>query len=408
MAGPGWYLMDGAEETEVLATLREGQLSRYRFGDKDAVSRTMLFEREMAARLGSKHTLALNSCTSGLVAGLLALGVGPGDEVIVPGYTFIASIAAVLFTGARPVLAEIDESLTLDPVDVEAKLTPRTKAIMAVHMIGAPADLERLGAIARKNDCALLEDCAQACGGSYRGRRLGTIGEVGVFSLNTGKVITAGDGGLLTTDSTALYRQAFAFHDHGFAPDRAGLVDEGPRIGLNLRLHELASAIGLAQSRKLEDILERCRSIKRAVAGELQGLTGVSDRLIHDVEGECGTAHVLVFDDPRVASAVAEALGGKPLGASSKHNYAHMGQLHAEFGRRTADGRPAVGFATPGDLPRTDDLLSRSVALSVGVVDEYLGTLGEVTVLDSPDEAAVKTARIRKTIEGVQSELGVR
>ncbi|GAA1938476.1 hypothetical protein GCM10009738_09410 [Kitasatospora viridis] len=384
----------------MLEALRGRQLGRYRFGAEDTVSRTMQFEREMAGLLGSRHVLALNSCTSGLLAGLTALGVGPGDEVIVPGYTFIASIAAVLFTGARPVLAEIDESLTLDPDDVAAKITERTKAIMPVHMIGAPADLDRLLAIARTAGCAVIEDCAQACGASYRGRRVGTIGDIGAFSLNSGKMITAGDGGLLTTDSEALYRQAFAFHDHGFAPDRAGLVDEGPRMGLNLRLHELASAVGLVQARRLDGLLERCRTLKAAVRAELQDLPGVRERVIHD-EGECGTVHVLLFDDPATATAVAAALGGRPLAASSKHNYALMGQLHAEFGRLDGEGRTAVGNGAPGDLPRTDDLLARSVALSVGVVDEYLGTLGEVTVLDSPEQAAAKTAEVRKVIESV-------
>lgn len=400
-------MMDEAEEAEVLDALREGQLSRYRFGSEDSSSKTMLFEREMSRILDVEHVLALNSCTSGLLAGLTALGVGPGDEVIVPGYTFIASIAAVLFTGARPVLAEIDESLTLDPDDVAAKITPRTKAIMPVHMIGAPADMGRLTEIAERAGCALVEDCAQACGGSYRGRRLGTIGTFGAFSLNTGKTMTAGDGGLLATGSTALYRQAFAFHDHGFAPDRAGLVDEGPRMGLNLRLHELASAVGLAQSRKLDGILERCRGLKAAVGKELLGLAGVRERVIHD-EGECATAYVMVFDDPAPAAAVAEALGGGTLARSVKHNYAHMGQLHAEFGRTDAEGRTAVGNGAPGSLPRTDDVLSRSVALSVGVVDGYLGTLGEVCVRDTPETAAAKTAVVRSTIESVIDSLGSR
>jgi dTDP-4-amino-4,6-dideoxygalactose transaminase len=396
--GPGWYFIDDAEEAEVLDALRDRHLSRYRFGAEAAVSKAMLFEREMADRLGSGHALALNSCTSGLVAGLKALGVGPGDEVIVPGYTFIASIAAVLFTGARPVLAEIDHSLTLDPADVAAKLTRRTKAIMPVHMIGAPADLDRLASLAADAGCALIEDCAQACGGSYRGRRLGTIGAVGVFSLNTGKTITAGDGGLLVTASEALYRQAFAFHDHGFAPDRAGLVEQGPRIGLNLRIHELAAAVGVAQGRKLDRVLARCRALKAVVRAGLQGLSGVRERLIHD-DGECGTAHVLIFDAAARADAVARSLHGHTLAGSAKHNYARMGQLHGEFTRTDADGVPAVAHGRPGDLPHTDDLLARSVALSVGVVDGYLGTLGEVTVLDTEQEAAAKTARIRAIIE---------
>ncbi len=395
MPGPGWYFIDGDEEREVLEALRARHLSRYRFDDPDAVSKTMLFEREMGVLLGTDHTLALNSCTSSLFSGLTALGIGPGDEVIVPGYTFIASISAVLLTGARPVLAEIDESLTLDPGDVMNKLTGRTKAIMAVHMLGASADMDRLHSLASSAGCALIEDCAQACGGSYHGRRLGSIGDFGAFSLNTGKTMTAGDGGLLATNSRTLYEHAFAFHDHGFAPHRAAVAQRGPRIGLNLRLHELASAVGLVQARKLDGILDRCRKLKNVVRRELVGLPGVRERLLHDEAGECATVHVLVFDERSTAAAVAGALGGATLDASPKHNYALMSQLHGEFGR--------VAHAAPGDLPSTDDILSRSVALGVGVVDAYLGTLGEVIVTDSHEEAARKTAGVRELIERILS-----
>lgn len=395
MPGPGWYLIDSNEEAEVIEALRERHLSRYRFGEGSAASRTMLFEREMAAILGVPHTLATNSCTSALIAGLIALGVGPGDDVIVPGYTFIASIAAVMFTGARPVLAEIDESLTLAPGDVAAKITSRTKAIMPVHMIGAPADMSRLLAVA--NGIAVIEDCAQACGGSYGGRRLGTIGAAGAFSFNTSKMMTTGDGGLLATHSADIHRQAFAFHDHGFAPDRAGLIDKGPRIGLNLRMHELAAALGLAQVRKLETTLAHCRTLAAVVREGLEGVEGVGHRRIHD-DGQCGTAHVLVFDDAGRAARFAEALGGSTLAASAKHNYSRMAQLHDEFSRVDASGHRRVLNAAPGDLPCTDDILARSVALSVGVVDGYLGTLGEVNVLDSDRDAAAKTAKVREVL----------
>jgi len=210
-------------------------------------------------------------------------------------------------------------------------------------------------------------------------------------------MMTTGDGGLLATGSQEVHRQAFAFHDHGFAPDRAGLVDEGPRMGLNLRMHELAAAVGLAQVRKLDRALEHCRALAAVVGEGLDGVDGVGHRPIHD-EGQCGTAHVLIFDDPVRAAAFARDLGGFTLDASTKHNYARAGQLHAEFSRVDANGERRVLNAAPGDLPRTDDLLSRSVALSVGGVDGYLGTLGEVTVLDTPAEAAAKTAKVREVL----------
>jgi dTDP-4-amino-4,6-dideoxygalactose transaminase len=392
MPGPGWYFVGPEEAAEVADVLASRELTRYRFGDAGAVSKAMALEREMAALLGVRHVLATNSGTSALLAALTALGIGPGDEVIVPGYTFIASIASVVFTGAVAVLAEVDESLTVDPADVAAKLTDRTKAIMPVHMLGAPADMDALLALARDAGCAVVEDAAQACGGSYRGTRLGALGDAGAFSLSVGKTMTAGDGGLLSTDDPDLYRHAFAFHDHGFAPDRAGVADDGPRLGLNLRVHELAAAVALAQARRLDVVLGRCRAIKDAVRAETAGIHGTSPRVVHD-DGECATSHVLVYDDAARARRVAHGLGGDVLGASTKHNYARMAQLHKEF----ASG--AVRYGTPGALPRTDDLLGRCVALSTGVVDGYLGTLGPITVLDEPDQAAQRARELRPVLE---------
>jgi dTDP-4-amino-4,6-dideoxygalactose transaminase len=393
MPGPGWYFVGAEEEAEVADVLGSRELTRYRFGDPDATSKAMLLEREIAGLLGVRHVLAVNSGTSALLAGLTALGVGPGDEVIVPGYTFIASIASVVFTGATPVLAEVDTSLTLDPADVARRVTPRTKAIMPVHMLGAPADMDALLTIARDAGCAVVEDAAQACGGSYRGRRLGAIGDVGAFSLSVGKTMTAGDGGLLSTSSPDLYRHAFAFHDHGFAPERAGVTDEGPRLGLNLRMHELAAAVALAQARRLDAVLDRCRALKRVVAEAIGEVPGATRRVVHDPDGECATTYVLVYDDPARAARVAERLGGNVLGASTKHNYARMAQLHGEL---TSD---RVRNGSPGALPATDDVLGRSVALSIGVVDGYLGTLGPINVLTKPEEGARLAAEVRAVLE---------
>ncbi len=393
MPGPGWYLLGQEELDEVTEVLRSRELSRYRFDDDtgEVESKVMQFERFMSEKLGVRHVLGLNSCTSALLTGLLALGVEPGDEVIVPGYTFIASIAAVLYAGARPVLAEIDASLTLDPVDVAAKLSPATRVIMPVHMLGAPADMAALQELARSAGCALLEDVAQACGGAFRGARLGTIGDLGAFSLGVGKTITSGDGGLLTTRSTELYRRAFAIHDHGFAPNRAGVLDRGPRVGLNLRMHELTGAVAVAQARKLDTILDRCRMLKQAVVAELDQVGGTTGRLVHD-SGECATFHVMLFEDAGRARRVAAALGGDVLAASPKHNYAKMAQLHADFAA-------SVKYAREGALPRTDDILNRGVAVSIGVVDGYLGTTGRITVLDSPADAATKAMEMRRLIE---------
>lgn len=403
MPGPGWYMMGDAEREQVLDVLERRELIRYRYDSTDEaeISKTMQLEKGIGAALGAPYVLAVNSGTSALLCALRAIDIGFGDEVIVPGYTFIASIAAIVYAGATPVLAEVDESLTIDPDDVRRKLSPRTRAIMPVHMIGVPANMDAISAIAVENGLAVVEDVAQACGGSYHGRALGTIGTAGAFSLNVGKTITAGDGGFLVTGERAIYERAFAFHDHGFLPERSGVIDDGPLLGLNLRINELGSALALAQLSRLETILARCRQSKRIVADTFFGLRGARERVVHDLDGECASAYVLIFESSHRATQAASALGGRPLGKSIKHNYALMPQLQRL--RKSASSKlPRVRFANPGDLPQTDSILERAVALSIGVVDGYLGTMGGITIIDTPEEVLSKAVDLRARIESVE------
>ena len=183
MPGPGFEWIGKEEEKEVLEVLRSRWLFRYGDEKDPAFKRKVKTLEEMVEqKFGTRHALAVTSGTSALITALSALGIGPGDEVIVPGYTFIASISSIIIARAVPVLAEVDESLTLDPVDVERRITPRTKAIMAVHMLGNPCNLDALRAVAEKHRLILIEDSAQAFGGSYKGKRLGTIGKIGIYS----------------------------------------------------------------------------------------------------------------------------------------------------------------------------------------------------------------------------------
>ena len=223
MAGPGMELVGEEEIEEVLQVLRAGYLYRYGITTADGddprfQGKVYQLEQEIAAMSQVRYAVAVNSGTSALLSAMVALGIGPGDEVIVPGFTFVASISAIVYTGAVPVLAEIDRTFNLDPEDVKAKISPRTKAIMAVHMMGNPARLYELKAIAEENNLYLIEDCCQAFGAAYRGRPIGSIGHVGAFSFNIYKTITSGDGGMVITDDEELYRRAFAFHDQGHSP----------------------------------------------------------------------------------------------------------------------------------------------------------------------------------------------
>src|SRR5512136_325027 len=224
MPGPGFEWIGKEEEAEVLDVLRSRWLFRYGDEKDPAFKRKVKGLEEMVEQgFGTKHALAVTSGTAALITALSALGIGPGDEVIVPGYTFIASMSSIIIARAVPVLAEVDESLTLDPADVEKRITPRTKAIMAVHMLGNACDLDRLQAIAKKHKLILIEDAAQAFGASYKGKKVGTLGRIGTYSFNIFKTINAGDGGMVVTDDDELYHRAFGYHDQGHFPLRMGV-----------------------------------------------------------------------------------------------------------------------------------------------------------------------------------------
>lgn len=256
MAGPGSYLIGEEEKKALIETIEAGYLFRY--GDKSSpnfLAKVWQLENEISKYLGVPYTVALNSGTSALWVALSALGIGPGDEVIVPGYTFIASITSIIYARAIPVLAEIDESLTLDPTDVKKKITPRTRAIMLVHMLGNSGYIDEIKEICKKNNLFLIEDTAQAFGATYKNKFLGSFGDLGTYSFNIFKTITAGDGGAVSTHDKQMYERAFAVHDQGHLPLRQG-VEQGARtvIGLDLRMTELAGAVLLVQLKKIEKI----------------------------------------------------------------------------------------------------------------------------------------------------------
>ena len=404
MYGPGSYLIGQEEIEQVMEVLQSGELSRYRVGDGAAsgIPKVYQLEREFEALIGSKHCLAINSGTSALLASLAALGIGPGDEVIVPGYTFVASMSAVIYARAVPVLTEIDESLTLDPRDVERKITPRTKAILPVHMLGAPCDMGEIMRIAKQYDLYVIEDACQACGGSYKGARLGTMGDVGVFSLNIYKTINAGDGGMLATNETRIYERAFAFHDQGAKPLRLGLADEGSILGINLRMNELTGAVALAQLRKIEAILSTLRRNKQLLKEQLAKIPGLRFRTLHDEEGECATVLALIFETKQMAREVAEAIGSITLAHSGKHHYRNMVHLLAK-NMPTQNSCPfdCPAYPTevdywPGMLPQTDDVLDRTVCMSVGVTDTGLGTGFGINILMAEKDIIKKADEFRR------------
>ena len=350
--------------------------------------------------------LGVSFGTAALITGMAAAGIGPGDEVIVPGYTFIASLSAVIANQAVPVLAEVDASLTLDPADVEKKITPYTKAIIAVHMIGNPCNMLQLQEIAKNKKLLLIEDSAQAVGGSYKGRRLGTMGNFGVYSFNIYKTINTGDGGMLVTGDEPLYQRAFAFHDQGHFPMRMG-VEIGHRtlIGGNFRMTELSGAVLLAQFRKLDRMLERLRALKRRFKEQIQDLSSVELRRINDPAGECATLLTVFLPTKKGADAVAAKLGTTTISHSGWHVYNNMEQI---LEMKTANPRSNPlkhpfyeGKARyfKGMLPQTDRLLERAINISVGVVDPGLGAAFGVNLNSTDEEVDDKAQRFREVIK---------
>jgi dTDP-4-amino-4,6-dideoxygalactose transaminase len=409
MPGPGYYWIGSEEEQEVVDLIRSRYLFRY--GDeKDPAfkHRVKSLEEEVAARFAVKYALAVSSGTSALITAMSAAGIGPGDEVIVPGYTFIASMSSVIICNAVPVLAEVDESLTLDPQDVARKITKHTRAIVPVHMIGNPCDLDALRAVADKHGLPIIEDTAQAFGGKYKGKRLGTIGLIGTYSFNIFKTINAGDGGMVVTDNEELYRKAFGYHDQGHLPLRTG-VEVGSRsvIGQNFRMTELSAAVLLAQFRKLDAIIDRLRSLKRRFKEQLQGLDGLSFRRINDPEGECGTILTVFFPDKKSADAVAEKLNTTTVAHSGWHvynnmeNILNMRMINPKNNPLTHPAYKGKARYAKGMLPQTDRLLERAINISVGVVDRGLGSAFGINLDSSDSEVDRQAETFRAAVKQV-------
>lgn len=387
MPGPGAYLFGKEEIEAVMEVMNGGYLFRYGSdNDPKFLHKVATLEREFAQFCGANHALATSSGTSSLLVSLIALGLKPGDEVIVPAYTFVATYSACIFAGLVPVLAEIDESLSLDPNDIEKRITPRTKAILPVHMLGNPCNMDEIMKIARKHNLLVLEDSCQAVGASYKGRKVGTIGNIGAFSLNVFKTINSGDGGLVVTNDRNLYERAFGVHDQGHMPSRLG-VEVGARsvLGLNFRINEITAAVALAQLSKLDRIVSTLRAKKSKLKTLISGAKGFKFRVLNDPDGDAATLCTIIFETRELAAKVSSALGSKTIDQSGWHVYANMEHVLKHL---KEVGQPH----TKGSYPRTDDILSRSMNISIGVVDGGLGAGWGINInsSDAEIEAAAK------------------
>lgn len=393
---PGGNLIGVEEEQAVVEVIRSKRLFRY-YGPTPGPSKAAALEQAFAAHMGAAHAAAVTSGTAALMCSLMGAGVGPGDEVIVPAYTWIASASAVAMVGAIPILAEVDASLTLDPEDVERKMTRRTKALMPVHMRGTPARMDAIMDIAKRHGLRVVEDVAQADGGSFQGRRLGSIGDAGAFSLQFNKIITSGEGGMIITSDDELHTRVLMLQDV-VGGQRNNIPDDQILLGMNFRMPELLAAVALVQLGRLDGLLADMRARKQVLMdGMAPALrqAGGEFQTINDPEGDASIALIFYLPSVEQADYAARALQAENIDADvmykpnngDYHVYANWSPI---LNQRTwtEQGGP-WRWNEPVEYhidmcPRTLDLLSRAVhldvnpLLSMGEIEETLVGLTRV------------------------------
>lgn len=376
---PGVHWIDEKEEMAVLDVLRNGSLFRY-YGLKPA-HHVDDFEHAAREFYGVKHALAVNSGTGALICAMTALGIGPGCEVIVPAFLWVASVGAIVQVGAIPVIGEVDESLNLDPAALEQAITPRTKLIVAIHMAGAPCDMDAIMPVAKRHNIPVLEDCAQCNGGSYKGRKLGSIGHMAIFSLQLNKNITSGEGGLIVTNDDRLFERAFSAHDMGMVRKNGRLAqpeDYALSWGQGRRMTELCGAIAGVQLKKLPAIVGRMRASKRRIKEGLVGTPGLAFRRIIDPEGDSGPFLIMLLDNSEVAQGLLRHLRDSGFHNAFRiadyglHIYSNIAALVKKVPLSAAgnpwsarENQDSVYDYNLGACPRSDALFARSVLLPI-------------------------------------------
>ena len=382
----------GQEEIDAVTKVMEsGQWFRHALVDPEGVHRKEAerFECEWAETMGVEYACLVSNCTGALMCAYAALGMGPGDEVIIPGYTYMATATTPLAMGIIPVIVDVDESLQIDPEAVERAITSRTRAVNVVHVAGLACDMDRIMDIAGRHGLAVIEDVAQCPGGKWTdGRRLGSIGDFGVFSFNLYKLIASGEGGAFITNRRDLYERGGIYHDSGtmFRPT-AGTIEEPFFPGINLRGSDITGAIMRVQHGRMDGIIADLHRIRRHIAEGAAGTTGLQP-IRYNGGMDTGTGAVLGYLFPDAAAArffkdrVFETLEqlptvvGVPCGIpsdSKKHMYTGWDIILEKRGGYSDKTNPFLHPANADSkveysrdmLPRTLDILGRTVKVPI-------------------------------------------
>jgi 8-amino-3,8-dideoxy-alpha-D-manno-octulosonate transaminase len=384
-APPGFFGANVYDDQEIAAATRViFNQSPFRFYGRKCTFEAQHFEEEAAAYYGVKHALATNSGSGALLLAMHAMDVGPGDEVIVPGYFWIAVSNTVLLRGAMPVICEVDMTLNMDPADLKKKITPKTRCVVAVHMFGGQANIEEIAKICREKKISLLEDSSQCNGASIHGRKLGSFGDIGISSLQLNKAITAGEGGMMLTSNSDYYEKAFARSDMGY-PRSGGISTAEAKsrfvtVGEGRRFNEIAAAIMRVQLKKLPQITAAMAESKRIMEKGVKPTVDCEPRKVIDPAGDLGSTQTIVFKNPADADAFCAA-GSKIVGKDAwfadvlknwglhiYYNCTNMVQkipvLPGGFPWNLPENKGNYHYEK-GTCPTTDALLTRSVGMSI-------------------------------------------
>lgn len=369
--GPQFY--DDVEKQELLEVLE----SRYPFRWWGGKFKVLQFEKAYAAHIGVKYAIAVTSGTTALYTAMAALGIGPGDEVILPAWTWYADYDSIVLSGALPVFAEIDESFAIDPADIEARITPRTKAIVPSHLQGGVADMDAILEIAKRHKLLVVEDCAQCAGGRYKGKYVGSIADMGINSFQLSKTITSGEGGAVTTNDPQLFERAVRFHDVGslrspYAEQFKGGLLAG-FAACNFRMNEFTGAVLKGQLQKLEIICSRLRANARKVRDAIADLPGLKFRKSADPEGDLGSVVFLDLGTKRRCVKFLRAMAAEGVPASppvgsvilpADPRIEKKSTIHPAWPSFQSPEGKAIRYGREA-CPRTIDILGRSAGVTM-------------------------------------------
>jgi 8-amino-3,8-dideoxy-alpha-D-manno-octulosonate transaminase len=338
-AYPGASVYGDEEKKAVLEVI--DRKSPFRYYGFDVVGKVNEFEKLLSSKIGTKHALGVTSGTASLIVAMKALGIGPGDKVIVPANTFEATAGAVVIAGAVPIFADVDESMNINPYEIERLCDKYTKAVITVPILGNPCEMDKIMDAAQKCNIAVIEDVAQSSGSKYKGKYSGSFGDIGCFSLQINKILTTGDGGAITVNDDRIYERAVRYHDQGMYREMEGFLSMNAEadifIGQNYRMSEITGAVALEQLKKQDFIIDNLRRIKKTIKEQIKNIDGITFRRINDEEGDTGGTLFMMLPSEEISIKFSEALNAENVSCGRLYGGRPVYTMPQIFNQMTVD-----------------------------------------------------------------------